>query len=186
MHQVISVEKLPWHTSAELTRKRFQHQDEEQGARDRALMHTWCTDALPRQTPRCTVHWPAHDSEHWSRFHYSSTVAIYTNDYVFISMNCIKKETKHITYCIEGADTKKIKKHIILIQNANSQKHTTISAMGKTCLGMYIHNQIKNIMYRDLRDFLRPFPILHQQTSCESPSPCNLLLHLNYYIEMIT
>ena len=107
MHQVISVEKLPWHTSAELTRKRFQHQDEEQGARNRALMHTWCTDVLPRQTPRCTVHWPAHDSGHWSRFHYSSTVAIYTNDYVFISMNCIKKETKHITYCIEGADTKK-------------------------------------------------------------------------------
>ena len=38
-HQVIRVEKLPWHTWAELTRKRFQHQGDEQWAKDRALIH---------------------------------------------------------------------------------------------------------------------------------------------------
>ena len=36
-HQVINVKKFPRHTSVELTRKRLQHQDEEQGAKDRAL-----------------------------------------------------------------------------------------------------------------------------------------------------
>ena len=39
-HQVTSIEKLPWHISAELARQCFQHQDEEQWAKDRALMHT--------------------------------------------------------------------------------------------------------------------------------------------------
>ena len=34
------VEELPWHTSAELVSKRFQHRDEEQSAEDRALMRT--------------------------------------------------------------------------------------------------------------------------------------------------
>ena len=37
-YQVISMEKLPRHTSAELTRGRLQHQDEEQWAKDRALI----------------------------------------------------------------------------------------------------------------------------------------------------
>ena len=39
-HQVISVEKLPWYTSAELPRKCFQYQNEEQWAKDKTLMHT--------------------------------------------------------------------------------------------------------------------------------------------------
>ena len=47
-HQVISKEKLSWHTSEELMRERFQHQDEEQQAKD--AHHT------PRQTPHCTDH----------------------------------------------------------------------------------------------------------------------------------
>ena len=38
-HHVISVEKLPWDTSAELSQKCLQHQDEQQWSKDRALMH---------------------------------------------------------------------------------------------------------------------------------------------------
>ena len=54
-HQVISVEKLPRHTSAEPTRKNLQYQDEEQWAKNKAHQ-------IPHHTPRCTAHWPAHDS----------------------------------------------------------------------------------------------------------------------------
>ena len=39
-HQVISVEKLPWYTSTELTRTRLQPQNDEQWAKNRTLMHT--------------------------------------------------------------------------------------------------------------------------------------------------
>ena len=39
-HRVIRIKKLPQHTSAERKRKHFQHQDEKQWAKDRALMHT--------------------------------------------------------------------------------------------------------------------------------------------------
>ena len=39
-HQVINVDKLPWHTSAKLMRKRHQQQGEEQWYKDSALMHT--------------------------------------------------------------------------------------------------------------------------------------------------
>ena len=39
-HQVISVEKLPQHTTVELIQKHFQHQDKEQWAKDRALVDT--------------------------------------------------------------------------------------------------------------------------------------------------
>ena len=37
--QVVSEEKLPWHTNAELMWKRFQHRDEEQWAKGRVLKH---------------------------------------------------------------------------------------------------------------------------------------------------
>ena len=59
-HQVIRIEQLPWHSSVELARQHFQHQDEEQWAKERALMHS----QLPRQTPHCINHWPAHGSGH--------------------------------------------------------------------------------------------------------------------------
>ena len=39
-HQVISLERLRWHTCAMLTRKRFQYQGKDQCARDRTPMHT--------------------------------------------------------------------------------------------------------------------------------------------------
>ena len=39
-HQVIRIEKFARHTSAKLTRKSLQHQDKEEWARDRTLMHT--------------------------------------------------------------------------------------------------------------------------------------------------
>ena len=49
-HQAIRVERLPQHTSAELTQKRLQCQDEEQWAKDWALMHT--------PTPNSSLYWP--------------------------------------------------------------------------------------------------------------------------------
>ena len=39
-HQVVSVKKLPRHTSVELPRKRLHHQNEEQWAKDISLMDT--------------------------------------------------------------------------------------------------------------------------------------------------
>ena len=39
-HQFVSVKELPRQTCAELIQQHFQHQDEEQCAKDRALMHT--------------------------------------------------------------------------------------------------------------------------------------------------
>ena len=39
-HEVISIEMLPPHTGREVTWKHLQHQDEEQCAKDRSLMHT--------------------------------------------------------------------------------------------------------------------------------------------------
>ena len=48
--QVISKEKLPWHTSAELAQKHFQHQDEGQWAKNRALMP-------PTPTPHSSPYW---------------------------------------------------------------------------------------------------------------------------------
>ena len=45
-HQVISIEKLPWPTRAELTRKLLQHPSEEQWPNDRAMMHAKLLDVL--------------------------------------------------------------------------------------------------------------------------------------------
>ena len=57
--QVISVEKLQRHTSAELTQKHLQHKDEEQWAKDRALMHTDSNPKLPivLTIDSCTPPW---------------------------------------------------------------------------------------------------------------------------------
>ena len=62
-HQVISIEMLPRHISAELTWKHLQHKDEEQWAKDRALMHTNSYAKLlavlsidPHMTPGTGVH----------------------------------------------------------------------------------------------------------------------------------
>ena len=60
-HQVLSIQELPWYTSAELARKCFQHQDEEQWAKDSRFAHQ-----PPRQTPHCTHHWHTHNSRHRS------------------------------------------------------------------------------------------------------------------------
>ena len=62
-HQVIRIEALPWYTSVELTRQSLQHQNEEQWAKDRTLMHTNSHTKLltvpsidPHTTPSLGVH----------------------------------------------------------------------------------------------------------------------------------
>ena len=62
-HQVISLEELPWYAGVELTWQSLKHQNEEQWAKDRTLMHTDSHTKLltvltidPHMTPGLGVH----------------------------------------------------------------------------------------------------------------------------------